>query len=98
VRYAADTDGYPSLLLTAAVFIMHFPALFLGVLGRRPSTIFDYLRDTVGQLAGPALIGWIAVLLFRWLSTMPRLGVTMERLLLAVSVFGQLRFDYALSQ
>ena len=89
---------YPVLLLTAAVFIVHFPALFLGALGGKPYTVLDYLRDTVGALGGLALIGWGAMLLFRWSLTVPGLNVTIDRLLLAVPVFGRLRFDYALSQ
>ena len=89
---------YPVLMLTAAVFIVHFPALFLGALGGKPYTVLDYLRDTVGALGGLALIGWGAMLLFRWSLTVPGLNVTIDRLLLAVPVFGRLRFDYALSQ
>lgn len=89
---------YPALLLTAAVFILHFPALFLGALGGKPYTMLDYLRDTVGVLGGLVLIGWGATLLFRWSLTVPGLDVTIDRLLLAVPVIGRLRFDYALCQ
>ena len=89
---------YPVLLLTVAVFIIRFPAFFLGALGGKPYTMLDYLRDTVGRLAGLALIGWGAAWLFRWLLTVPGLNVTIDRLLLAVPVMGRLRFDYALSQ
>jgi type II secretory pathway component PulF len=89
---------YPALLVTAAVFIVHFPALFLGTLNGKPYTILNYLWDTVGVLGGLALIGWGAMLLFRWSLTVPGLNVTIDRLLLAVPVLGRLRFDYALSQ
>jgi type IV pilus assembly protein PilC len=89
---------YPVFLLTAAVFIVHFQALFLGSLGGKPYTIFHYLRDTVGQLAAIAFILWGAAALFRWLLTVPGLNVTIDRLLLVVPVFGRLRLDYALSQ
>ena len=89
---------YPVLMLTAAVFIVHFPALFLGALGGKPYTVLDYLRDTVGVLGGLVLIGWGAMFLFRWSLTVPGLNVTVDRLLLAVPVFGRLRFDYALCQ
>ena len=89
---------YPVLLLTAAVFIIHVPALFLGALGGKPYTILDYLRDTVGLLGGLALIAWLITRLVRWSFTVPGLNVTLDRLLLAVPVFGRLRFDYALSQ
>ena len=89
---------YPVLMGIAAVFIIHFPALFLGALGGKPYTILDYLRDTVGVFGGLVLIGWILTRLVRWSFTVPGLNVTLDRLLLAVPVFGRLRFDYALSQ
>jgi len=89
---------YPVALLIAAVFIIHVPPLFLGALGGKPYTILDFLRDTVGVLAGLVLIAWLIVRLVRWLFTVPGLNVTLDRLLLAVPVFGRLRFDYALSQ
>ncbi|HUI07223.1 MAG TPA: type II secretion system F family protein [Verrucomicrobiae bacterium] len=89
---------YPALMLTAAVFIIHVPALFLGAAGGKPYTTLDYLRDTVGPLGGLVLLGWLIMRLVRWSFTVPRLNVTLDRLLLAVPVFGRLRFDYALSQ
>ncbi len=89
---------YPVLMGIAVVFIIHFPPLFLGALGGKPYTILDYLRDTVGLLGGLVLIGWLITRLVRWLFTVPKLNVALDRLLLAVPVFGRLRFDYALSQ
>jgi type IV pilus assembly protein PilC len=89
---------YPVALLIAVVFIIHVPPLFLGTLGGKPYTLFDFLRDTVGVLVGLALVGWVVTRLTRWLFAVPGLNVTLDRLLLAVPVFGRLRFDYALSQ
>jgi type II secretory pathway component PulF len=89
---------YPVTLFTAAVFIIHFPALFLGTHGGKPYTILNYLRDTVGVLVGLTLIAWLVSRLVRWSFTVPGLNLTLDRLLLAVPVFGRLRFDYALSQ
>jgi type IV pilus assembly protein PilC len=89
---------YPALILTAAVFIVRFPALFLSSMGGQSYTMLNYLWDTAGLLARLALIGWGASFLFRWSLTVPGLNVAIERLLLAVPVFGRLRFNYALSQ
>lgn len=89
---------YPGFLLTASVFILHFPALFLGMLGGKPYTMLDYLWDTAGTLIGLAVAVWLISLLMRRLFTVPKLNVALDRLLLAVPVFGRLRLDYALSQ
>jgi len=89
---------YPLLLLAAGVFVSNVPALFLGAINGKPYSALHYLWDTGGLLARLVLIGWGAVLLLRWLLTVPRLNVMVDRLLKAVPVFGRLRFDYALSQ
>jgi type IV pilus assembly protein PilC len=89
---------YPVALFTAAVFIVNFPSLFLGARDGKPYTLFNYLGDTVGVLGGLGLVGWFIIRVGRWLLTMPGLNVALDRLLRAVPVFGQLRFDYALSQ
>ncbi|MGD0016586.1 MAG: type II secretion system F family protein [Verrucomicrobiia bacterium] len=89
---------YPILLMTAGVFIAKAPALFLGAVNGKPYTMLNYLWDTAGLLAKLALIVWGAVFLLRWLLTVPRLNVIVDRLIKAVPVFGRLRFDYALSQ
>jgi type II secretory pathway component PulF len=83
----------PGLLLVAAVFITNFPPFFLGKM-----TTGEYLWATVGLLARMALAGWVVSLLLRWSSRAPGLNLAIDRLLLAVPVFGRLRFDYALSQ
>lgn len=84
---------FPVMLLAATVFITNFPALFLGKM-----TTGEYLWATAGLLARMALAGWVLSLLLRWSFRVPGLNLTMDRLLLAVPVFGRLRFDYALSQ
>ena len=89
---------YPALLMAAAVFVANVPALLLGAVNGKPYTMLNYLWDTAGLLARLALIGWGAVFLLRWLLTVPRLNVLVDRLIKAVPVFGRLRFDYALSQ
>jgi type IV pilus assembly protein PilC len=91
-------SAYPVLLLVAGVFISNFPALFLGMRNDKPYSLLDYGRDTVGLLGLLVLIGWGAVRLLRWLCTIPGVNATLERFLLAVPVFGRLRFNYALSQ
>ena len=89
---------YPLFLLTASVFIVKFPALFLGTFGGSSYTLINYVWDTAGLLARVALVGWGISFLVRWAFTVPELNLVIDRLLLAVPVFGRLRFDYALSQ
>jgi len=89
---------YPAFMLTAAVFITHFSALFLGTQGGKPYTILNYLWDTVGFLGGLVLIFWLARLALNWSLSVPGLNFVVDRILRAIPVFGRLRFDYALSQ
>lgn len=89
---------YPVFLLTASVFIVRVPALFLGTIGGKSYTLINYIWDTGGLLARLALVGWGISFLLRRAFTVPGLNLLMDRLLLAVPVFGRLRFDYALSQ
>ncbi len=97
-RKLVSGSAYPMLLLVAGVFISNFPALFLGARNDKPYSLLDYARDTVGLLGLLVLIVWGAVRLVRWLCTIPGLNAALERVLMAVPVFGRLRFDYALSQ
>ncbi|HTS18469.1 MAG TPA: type II secretion system F family protein [Verrucomicrobiae bacterium] len=89
---------YPAVLLTAAVFVSHFPAFFLGSSNGRPYTMVDYLRDTAGSLTLLILIIAAAIWLVRWALRVPGLNVSVDKLLRAVPVMGQLRSDYALSR
>ena len=84
---------FPVLLLVVTIFITNFPALFLGKMSAS-----EYLWVTVGLFARIALACWIIVFLVRWSFRVPGLNLAMDRVLLAVPVFGRLRFDYALSQ
>jgi len=89
---------YPVVLLIAAVFIPRLPALILGSIGNKPYTMTDYLWDTAGRLACAVLasvLGWRGL---RWSLRVPGLNVSVERFVRAIPVFGQLRFDYALSR
>jgi type II secretory pathway component PulF len=89
---------YPVFLLTASVFIVRVPALFLGAIGGKSYTLINFAWDTAGLLARLALVGWGIAFFVRWSFTVPGLNLLMDRLLRAVPVFGRLRFDYALSQ
>jgi len=91
-------SAYPVFVLVAGVFISNFPALFAGERDGKPYSTLHYLWDTFGMLALLAVLVWGAVRLWRWLLTVPGWNVTLERILLAVPVFGRLRFHYALSQ
>ena len=97
-RKLIDGCMYPVLLLTAAVFVAHFSALFLSARGGKPYSMLNYLWDTAGLLARLALLGWVMAFSLRWALRTPKLNVTVDRILRAVPVFGRLRFDYALSQ
>ena len=89
---------YPVLMLTVAVFVSHFPELFLGSRGGKPYTMLNYLWDTAGLLARLALAGWGIVFLLRRALRLPGLNLLVDRCLRRVPIFGRLRFDYALSQ
>ena len=89
---------YPVLLMTAGVFVANAPAFIMSVRNGKPYTALNYLWDTAGLLVRLVLVCWGAVFLLRWSLTVPRLNVTVDRLLKSVPVFGRLRFDYALSQ
>jgi len=89
---------YPVFMLTAAVFITHFSALFLGTQNGKPYTIANYLWDTVGFLGGLVLILWLARLALNRALATPGLNLVVDRVLRAIPVLGRLRFDYALSQ
>ena len=89
---------FPVTLLTAAVFISHFPALLLGMLGQSTYSVANYLFDTVGFLLLVVVIGGLG---WRWINRLlqtPGLNVRADRVLRAIPLFGRLRFDYALSQ
>jgi type II secretory pathway component PulF len=84
---------YPAFVFTAGVFIPPLPGLIVG-----KTTVAGYLIHTAGLLVGLVVIAWLISLLARWLFTVPGLNLVIDRLLIAVPVFGRLRFDYALSQ
>jgi type II secretory pathway component PulF len=84
---------YPVFVFTAGIFIPPLPGLILG-----KTTMAGYLGHTAGLLVGLALIAWLISLLVRWSFTVPGLNLVIDRLFVAVPVFGRLRFDYALSQ
>lgn len=84
---------YPVVLLTAAVFIVPVPELFLGKI-----TLAGYLWQTAGFAARLALVGYVILFLTRRALRTPGLNVTLDRALRTIPVFGRLRFDYALSQ
>lgn len=89
---------FPVVLLTAAVFIGHFPALVLGELGQSPYTLTQYLWDTVGFLILLVVAIWIVMRLGRAVLRTPGINVKADRVLRGVPLVGRLRFDYALSQ
>jgi len=84
---------YPAFVFSAGVFIPPLPGLVLGKM-----TVASYLWRTAGLLFSLAVLAWLVSRIFRWASTVPKLNVALDRALLAVPVFGRLRFDYALSQ
>ncbi len=89
----------PVLIMVAAVFIAHFPALVLGTTVQGDSySSGDYFRDTIGFLVILVAIGIGAVWLTRTLFKVPGLNVTLDNVLRHVPVFGRLRYTYALSQ
>ena len=89
---------FPALLLIAAVFISHFPALLLGAIGSDGYSTFDYLRDTVGQLALLAIAGFVLSRIMRWLLKSEQWGLTVDRVIRAIPFFGSMRFTHSLSQ
>lgn len=84
---------YPAFVFVAGVFIPPLPGLILG-----KTTIVGYLEHTAGLLIGLVVIAWIIGQVVLWSFTIPKLNVVVDRLFVAVPVFGRLRFDYALSQ
>lgn len=97
-RQIVSASILPGVILVAAVFISHVPALVVGMLGNGDYSTNDYLRDTVWFLVLVAVAGAAIFWLVKFLLTLPGWDAVMERIIGALPLFGRLRFDYALSQ
>ena len=97
-RKMISASMFPALMLMAAVFVSHLPALVAGALGQGNYGLPEYLRDTVGFLILLVLAGGAMRWLIRTALKTPKLDLAMDRFIRFVPLVGRVRFDYVLSQ